>query len=61
LQLFLMDVAKVDQGMLQMLQVFQKHVGSICSKYFICFQTYVAIFFYLDVAYVFTHVANIMF
>ena len=39
LQLFHMDVVKVDQGMLQ---VFQRHVASICSKCFICFQTYVA-------------------
>jgi hypothetical protein len=54
LQLFLMDVAKVDRGILHMLQVFQKHVA-ICSKYFICFQTYVTIVFYLDVAYIFTH------
>jgi hypothetical protein len=45
LQLFLMDVAKVDQGMLHMLQVFQKHVASVCSKCFIRFQTYVAIVF----------------
>jgi hypothetical protein len=53
-----MDVAKVDQGMLHMLhmlQVFQKHVASVCSKCFICFQMYVAIIFYLNVAYVFTH------
>jgi hypothetical protein len=33
-----------------MLLVFQIHVASVCSKYFICFQTYVAIVFYLDVA-----------
>jgi hypothetical protein len=64
LQLFFMDVAKVDQGMLYILQVFQKHVASVCSKCFICFQTYVAIIFYLDVVYVFTyllqqHVPNI--
>jgi hypothetical protein len=52
---FLIDVAKVDQGMLHMLQMFQKHVASVCSKCFICFQIYVAIVFYLDVAYVFTH------
>jgi hypothetical protein len=50
-----MDVAKVDRGILHMLRVFQKHVASLCSKYFICFQTYVTIVFYLDVAYVFTH------
>jgi hypothetical protein len=50
LQLFHFDVAKVDQGMLHMLQVFQKHVASVCLKCFICFQTYVAIVFYLDVA-----------
>ena len=46
LQLFHLDVAKVDQGMLHivhMLQVFQRHVASICSKYFTCFSTYVAI------------------
>jgi hypothetical protein len=30
---------------LYMLQVFQRHVVSVCSKYFICFQTYVAIVF----------------
>jgi hypothetical protein len=43
LQLFYLDVAKVDRGMLQM---FQMHVASVCSKYFICFQTYVVIVFY---------------
>jgi len=45
LQLFLMDVAKVDRRMLHilhMLQVFQKHVGSKCFIYFL---TYVAIIF----------------
>jgi hypothetical protein len=26
-----------------MLQVFKKHVVSVCSKYFICFQTYVSV------------------
>jgi hypothetical protein len=41
LQLFLMDVAKVDRRMLHMLHLFQKHVASVCSKCFICFQTYV--------------------
>jgi hypothetical protein len=41
LQLFLMDVAKVDRRMLHMLHMFQKHVASVCSKCFICFQTYV--------------------
>jgi hypothetical protein len=45
LQLFLMNVAKVDWGMLHILQAFQKHVANICSKCFIYFQTYVAIFF----------------
>jgi hypothetical protein len=35
LQLFLMDIGKVDLGMLHMLQAFQKHVASICSKCFI--------------------------
>jgi len=55
LQLFIMDVAKVDWGMFHMLHVFQKHAASVCSKCFICFQTYVAIVFYLDVSYVFTH------
>jgi hypothetical protein len=34
-----MDVAKVDRRMLHMLQVFQRHIASVCSK---CFQTYVA-------------------
>jgi len=38
-----------------MLHVFQKHVASIYSKCFIYFQTYVTIVFYLNVAYVFTH------
>jgi hypothetical protein len=28
--------------MLHMLQVFQRHVASVCSNCFICFQTYVA-------------------
>jgi hypothetical protein len=40
--LFHLDVAKVDRGMLHMLhmlQVFQRHVVRICSKCFICFQT----------------------
>jgi hypothetical protein len=36
LRLFLMDVAKVDREMLYMLQVFQRHVASVCSKCFIC-------------------------
>jgi hypothetical protein len=44
LQLFHLDVAKVDQGMLYMLQVFRRHVARVCSNYFIYFQTYVAIF-----------------
>jgi hypothetical protein len=44
-----------------MSQVFQMHVASICSKYFICFQTYVAIVFYLDVAYVSHICCNSMF
>ena len=35
--------------------MFHIHVASVCPKCFICFQTYVAIIFYLDVAYVFTH------
>jgi hypothetical protein len=52
LQLFHLDVAKVDRGMLHMLQVFQMNDAIVCSKCFICFQTYVAIIFYLDVAYV---------
>jgi hypothetical protein len=39
LQLFHLDVAKVDQ---EMLQVFQKHVTSVCLKCFISFQTYIA-------------------
>ena len=55
LELFLIDVAKVDRDMLHMLQVFQKHVANVCSKCFIYFQTYVAIIFYLDIAYVLTH------
>jgi hypothetical protein len=40
LQLFHLDVAKVNRGMLHvlhMLLVFQRHVASICSKCFICF------------------------
>jgi hypothetical protein len=45
LQLFHLDVAKVHRGILHMLQVFQKHVASVYSKCFICFQTYVAIVF----------------
>jgi hypothetical protein len=49
LQLFYLDVAKVDRGMLQM---FQMHVASVCSKYFICFQMYVVIVFYQYVAYI---------
>jgi len=52
LQLFHLDIAKVDQGILHMLQVFQRHVASVCSKYFIYFQAYVVIVFYLNVAYV---------
>ena len=47
LQLFHMDVAKVNQGilhMLNMLQVFQRHVASVCSKCFICFQTMLRVF-----------------
>jgi hypothetical protein len=46
---------KTRSGMLYILQVFQKHVASVCSKCFICFRMYVAIFFYMHVAYVFTH------
>jgi hypothetical protein len=64
LQLFHLDVAKVDWGilhMLHMLQVFQRHVASACSKYFICFHTSVAIFFYLDIAYVSHICCNSMF
>jgi hypothetical protein len=34
---FYLDVAKVDRTMLHMLQVFQRHVASICSKCLICF------------------------
>jgi hypothetical protein len=44
-----------------MLQVFQMQVASVCSKCFICFQTYVAIVFYLDVAYVSHICCNSMF
>jgi hypothetical protein len=43
LHLFCLDVAEVDRGMLQMLQVFQRHVASVYSKCFICFKTCVAI------------------
>jgi hypothetical protein len=39
------DVAKVDHDVAyvakcsrSMLQVFQRHVASVCSKYFICFR-----------------------
>jgi hypothetical protein len=45
LQLFRMDIAKIDREMLHMLymlQVFQRHIASVCSKCFIYFQTYVA-------------------
>jgi hypothetical protein len=58
LQLFLMDVAKVDRGMLHMLhmlQVVQKHVASVCSKCFIYFPDVCCNRFYLDIAYVFTY------
>jgi hypothetical protein len=44
LQSFHMNVAKADQGMLHMLhmlQVFKRHVASVCSNCFIWFQTYV--------------------
>jgi hypothetical protein len=57
LQLFHLGVAKVDRGMLHMLhmlQIFQKHVASVCSKYFLCFHTYVAIVFDKDITYVAT-------
>jgi hypothetical protein len=49
LQLLHFDVVKVDQGDVT-------SVSDACCKYlfkcFICFQTYVAIAFYLDIAYV---------
>jgi hypothetical protein len=64
LKLFHFDVAKVNWGvlhMLYMLQVFQMHVASICSKCFIYFQNYVAIVFDLDVAYVSHICCNCMF
>jgi hypothetical protein len=58
LQLFHLDVAKIDREMLHilhMLQVFQKHVASVCSRCFICFQTYVAIVFLSGCCICFTH------
>jgi hypothetical protein len=55
LQLFLIDVAKVYQGMLHMLQVFQNHVASICSKYFICSRNMLQLFFIYILHNVFTH------
>jgi hypothetical protein len=42
LQSFHMDITKVDQRILHMLQVFERDVVSICSNRFICFQTYFA-------------------
>jgi hypothetical protein len=42
------DVAKVDRDVASV----QRHVASVCSKYFICFETYVCKRFDLDVAYV---------
>jgi len=59
LQLFYFDVAKVDQGMLHMLQVFQMHVTSVCSDCFICFSDVCCKRFDLDVAYVFTHMLQV--
>jgi hypothetical protein len=47
--------------MLHILQVFQMHVASVCLKCLICFQTYVAIVFDLDVAYVSHICCNYMF
>jgi hypothetical protein len=38
--------------MLYILQVFQRHVASVCSKCFICFRRTLQAFFYLDVAHV---------
>jgi hypothetical protein len=64
LQLFYFDVIEVDRRMLHMLhmlQVFQVHVASVCSKYFICFQTYLAIIFVLDFAYASHICSNNMF
>jgi hypothetical protein len=61
LQIFHLDVVKVDRGMLHMLQVFQRHVARVRSKCFICFHLFIAIFFYLDVAYVSHICCNSMF
>jgi hypothetical protein len=60
LQLFHMDVAKVDRAMLHMLhmlQLFQRHVASVCFECFrgmfhLCFPDACCKCVYLDVAYV---------
>jgi hypothetical protein len=59
-ELFNVDVAKVDREILHMLQVFQRHILSVCSKYFIYFHMYVVIVFYLDVAYIAIICSNIL-
>jgi hypothetical protein len=50
-----MDIAKVDQGMLHMLQVFQRQVVNVYFKLFHLFPDVCCKHFDLDVAYVFTH------
>jgi hypothetical protein len=60
LHLFHIDVAKVNQGMLHMLQLFQRHVTSVCFECFRCFRGMFHLCFpdacckcvYLDVAYI---------
>ena len=62
LLLFLMDVVKVDRGILHMLRILQVFVSSVleayCKHLFKIFHLFTDVCFnriYLDVAYVFTH------
>jgi hypothetical protein len=69
LHLFCTDVVKVDQGMLHMLQLFQRHVASVCFECFRCFIGMFHLCFpdacckcvYLDIAYVSQYVACALF
>ena len=57
LQLFHLDVAKQIEGCCICCiccKCFQRYVANVCSRYFMYFQMYVAMFFNLDVAYVAT-------